>query len=78
MQKVPRIKVASLMRYDSADSYQAGAEGVISNPNALHKTQVEGGDDVYFLKKTGEFAIVSQQGYIRTYFIVDEDCYDRQ
>lgn len=66
------------MGYDSAEDYQAGANTVISNPNALHKTQTEDGDDVYFLKKTGEFVVVSQQGYIRTYFIADEDYYDRQ
>lgn len=66
------------MGYDSAEDYQAGANAVISNPNALHKTQTEDGDDVYFLKKTGEFVAVSQQGYIRTYFIADEDYYDRQ
>lgn len=66
------------MGYDSADDYQAGANAVISNPNVLHKTQAEDGDDVYFLKKTGEFVVVSQQGYIRTYFIADEDYYDRQ
>ncbi len=66
------------MGYDSADDYQAGANAVISNPDALHKTQTEDGDDVYFLKKTGEFVVVSQQGYIRTYFVADEDYYDRQ
>lgn len=66
------------MGYDSADDYQAGANAVIFNPNVLHKTQAEDGDDVYFLKKTGEFVVVSQQGYIRTYFIADEDYYDRQ
>lgn len=66
------------MGYDSADDYQAGANAVISNPNVLHKTQAEDGDDVYFLKKTGEFVVVSQQGYICTYFIADEDYYDRQ
>lgn len=66
------------MGYDSADDYQVGANAVISNPNVLHKTQAEDGDDVYFLKKTGEFVAVSQQGYIRTYFIADEDYYDRQ
>lgn len=66
------------MGYDSAEDYQAGANAVISNPNVLHKTQAEDGDDVYFLKKTGEFVVVSQQGYIRTYFIADEDYYDRQ
>lgn len=66
------------MGYDSADDYQAGANAAISNPNVLHKTQAEDGDDVYFLKKTGEFVVVSQQGYIRTYFIADEDYYDRQ
>lgn len=66
------------MGYDSAEDYQAGANAVTSNPSALHKTQAEDGDDVYFLKKTGEFVVVSQQGYIRTYFIADEDYYDRQ
>lgn len=66
------------MGYDSAEDYQAGANAVISNPDVLHKTQAEDGDDVYFLKKTGEFVVVSQQGYIRTYFIADEDYYDRQ
>lgn len=66
------------MGYDSAEDYQAGANAVISNPSALHKTQTVDGDDVYFLKKTGEFVVVSQQGYIRTYFITDEDYYDRQ
>ena len=66
------------MGYDSAEDYQAVANAVISNPNVLHKTQAEDGDDVYFLKKTGEFVVVSQQGYIRTYFIADEDYYDRQ
>lgn len=66
------------MGYDSAEDYQAGANAVISNASALHKTQAEDGDDVYFLKKTDEFAVVSQQGYIRTYFIADEDYYDRQ
>lgn len=34
------------MGYDSADDYQAGANAVISNPNVLHKTQAEDGDDV--------------------------------
>lgn len=66
------------MRYDSADNYRAGANAVISNLSASHKVRAEDGDDVDVLKKTGEFAIVSQQGYIRTHFIVDEDCYDRQ
>lgn len=37
------------MGYGSASDYLAGANAVISNPRALHKTQSEDGDDAYFL-----------------------------
>lgn len=54
--------------YSSEEEYLAGANRALSNPNILHKTEKEDGDDVYYLEATNEFLIVSKDGYIRTYF----------
>lgn len=54
--------------YTTIEEYQAGANRVIASGDALHKTEKEDGDDVYYLKSTNEFVIVSTDGYIRTYF----------
>ena len=54
--------------YATAEEYENGASAVINNPKALHKTEAEDGDDVYFVEKTGEFVVLSTDGYIRTYF----------
>lgn len=66
------------MGFASADAYLAAANEVVSNPAALHKTEAEDGDDAYFLEDTGEFVVVSQKGYIRTYFLTDRDYFRRQ
>ncbi len=57
------------MGFDNEEDYQAAAIAVVNNPDSLHKTEKEDGDDVYFLEATGEFVVVSTDGYIRTYFI---------
>lgn len=62
----------------TVEEYLAAANAVIANPDALHKLEAEDGDDVYFLESTGEFVVVSPNGYIRTYFITDRDYFDRQ
>lgn len=62
----------------TADEYLARANAVIADPKALHKLQAEDGDDLYFLERTGEFVVVSPQGFIRTYFLTDRDYFDRQ
>lgn len=54
--------------YKTAEEYEKGASDVINNPDALHKTEKEDGDGVYYLKNTNEFVILSTDGYIRTYF----------
>ncbi len=54
------------------------ANAVINNPAALHKTESEDGDSVYFLNSTGEIVFVSTDGFIRTYFISDYDYFNRQ
>lgn len=56
------------MGFESAKDYEEAASAVVNNPDALHKTEKEDGDDVYYLKATNEFVIVSPDGYIRTYF----------
>lgn len=66
------------MGFSSAEEYLAAANAVVSNPEALHKLEAEDGDDVYYLESTGEFVVVSQKGYIRTYYLADKDYFDRQ
>ena len=56
------------MGFKSESEYENAASNVVSNTEALHKTEAEDGDDVYYLEKTNEFVIVSTDGYLRTYF----------
>lgn len=56
------------MGFSSAKAYEDAAKQVVNNPDALHKTEKEDGDDVYYVEKSNEFVIVSTDGYIRTYF----------
>lgn len=54
--------------YETAEEYEDGANDVITNPDALYKTEQEDGDGVYYIESTNEFVILSTDGYIRTYF----------
>ena len=66
--------------YKSAKDYEKGASDVVNNPEALHKTEAEDGDGVYYIEATNEFVILSTDGYIRTYFRPNggKSYYDRQ
>ena len=68
------------MGFSSAEEYEAAASAVVTNPEALHKTEAEDGDDVYYIEDTNEFVVVSTAGYIRTYFLPDggKAYFDRQ
>ncbi len=68
------------MGFSSAEEYEKAASAVVNNPSALHKTEKEDGDDVYYIESTNEFVIVSTDGYIRTYFNPDRgiDYYNKQ
>lgn len=68
------------MGFASAKEYEKAASAVVNNPNALHKTEKEDGDDVYYVEATNEFVIVSKDGYLRTYFNPSAgiDYYNRQ
>ena len=39
-----------------------------SEVGIYYNTNLEDGDDVYYIEETNEFVIVSTDGYIRTYF----------
>lgn len=56
------------MGFASAEEYLEAANKVISSPDALYKLEAEDNDHVYYLEETNEFVVVSQDGYIRTYF----------
>lgn len=68
------------MGFKNSDAYRKAASDVINNPDALHKTEAEDGDFVYYVEATNEFVILSTDGYIRTYFYPDagKKYYDRQ
>jgi len=68
------------MGFASAAEYEMAASAVITNSKALHKTEAEDGDDVYYIEETNEFVVVSTDGYIRTYFNPSsgKDYFDRQ
>lgn len=58
--------------------YLALANALISNPDALTKT--DDGDTLYYDKAKNEFAVLSGDGFIRTFFKPDDgmDYWDRQ
>ena len=68
------------MGFATAGDYEQAAAAVVGNSEALHKTEAEDGDDVYYLVSTNELVIVSTDGYIRTYFKPDDGIkyYNRQ
>ena len=68
------------MGFDSKEEYVEAANAVIEDPDVLHKTEQEDGDDIYYLEDTNEFVVVSTDGYLRTYFYPDagKKYYDKQ
>lgn len=68
------------MGFSSSKEYEMSAGDVVNNPESLHKTEKEDGDDVYYKENTNEFVVVSTDGYIRTYFNPDsgKKYFDRQ
>ncbi len=68
------------MGFSSMEEYEAAALAVILNDEALYKTEEEDGDGVYYLEETNEFVVLSQDGYIRTYFYPSAgiDYFERQ
>lgn len=65
---------------DSAEEYLIKANMVIQNPKSQSKYETDEGDNdkIYYLSETGEIVFVSTEGYIRTYFVADDEYFDRQ
>ena len=65
---------------DSAEEYLIKANAVIQNPDAKSKYETDENDNdkIYYLSQTGEIVFVSIDGYIRTYFIADDEYFERQ
>lgn len=65
---------------ESAEEYLIKANKVIQNPDSRSKyeTDEDDNDKIYYLSETGEIVFVSMDGYIRTYFIADDEYFDRQ
>ena len=57
--------------YSTAAEYEQAAGKVVNDARALHKTEKEDGDDIYYIEETNEFVVVSTDGFIRTYFKPD-------
>ncbi len=68
------------MGFSSPEEYEAAASDVINSPDALYKLEKEDGDGVYYIEETNEFAVLSTDGYIRTYFLpsAGKAYFDRQ
>ena len=58
--------------------YIEKANRVIRGKNSISKREKEDGDAVWFDVKTGEIVFLSQQGFIRSYYISDMDYFERQ
>ena len=56
------------MGFESMEAYEDAACAVVYHPDVLSKTEKEDGDYVYYVEETNEFVVISQDGYIRTYF----------
>ena len=68
------------MGFSTAWEYEKAAAEVVSSPDAIYKTEKEDGDGVYYIEASNDFVIVSDDGYIRTYFHPDDGkaYFDRQ
>ncbi|MBQ3888365.1 MAG: hypothetical protein II738_01335 [Clostridia bacterium] len=61
----------------SKEDYVQMAAAVIRSGDAQIRNQVDG-DTAYYIPATREFAVLSGDGYIRTYFLASQDYFDRQ
>ena len=68
------------MGFESMEAYEEAASAVVYHPDVLTKTEKEDGDYVYYIEESNEFVVISQDGYIRTYFNPSDgiDYFNRQ
>lgn len=70
-------KHGSEMGCSSAEEYENKAAKVAQSRSALRKRQGDG-DTCYYIESTREFVVVSNDGYIRTYFKASKAYFDKQ
>ncbi len=65
---------------NTLDEYLIKANKVVANPDAMKKIETDENDNdrVYYLPNTGEIVFVSTDGFIRTYFIADDEYFNKQ
>jgi WXG100 family type VII secretion target len=56
------------MGFKSIDEYLGGARSLINQNQSVAKFVRQNGDTLYYNRATNEFAVMSQDGYLRTYF----------
>lgn len=64
----------------TAEEYLIKANAVIQNPKSKSKYETDENDNdkIYYVPHTGEIVFVSEDGYIRTYYIADDEYFERQ
>ncbi len=64
----------------SEEEYLVKANSVLQNSKTIIKHETDDGDNdvVYYLPETGEIVFVSEEGYIRTYFMADDEYFEKQ
>lgn len=50
------------MGFVSSEEYETGASDVVNDPDSLHKTEKEDGDDVYYKEDTNELWLYPRMG----------------
>lgn len=65
---------------ETAEEYLIKANAVINNPQSKVKIETDESDNdkVYYLSQTGEIVFLSEDGFIRTYYIADDEYFERQ
>ncbi len=65
---------------ETAEEYLIKANAVINNPQSKVKIETDEGDNdkIYYLPQTGEIVFVSEDGFVRTYYIADDEYFERQ
>ena len=65
---------------NSFEEYLIKANKVIENPKVKCKPETDDGDNdmVYYLAETGEIVFLASDGCIRTYYIADDEYFERQ
>ena len=65
---------------ETAEEYLIKANAVINNPQSKVKNETDESDNdkVYYLSQTGEIVFLSEDGFIRTYYIADDEYFERQ